>query len=108
MGTSISPKLNGMINKFEHKWSSHDGKLLLEKTNKWFEGHTTNLKIHYNIMEVTTISNIHDPKVAIYTKTYLHYPGVAPTQLDSSTSWISLMYGYSICLTPQQCLIVVG
>jgi len=39
MGTSISPKLNAMINKFEHKQSSHGGKLLLEKTNGWFEGH---------------------------------------------------------------------
>lgn len=39
MGTSISPKLNAMINKFENKQSSHDGKPLLEKTNRWFKGH---------------------------------------------------------------------
>lgn len=39
MGTSISPKLNAMINKFEHKRSSHDGKPLLKKTNGWIKGH---------------------------------------------------------------------
>ena len=33
-------------------------------------------------MEVTTISNIFDPKMATYIRTYQHYLSVAPTLIE--------------------------
>ena len=33
-------------------------------------------------MEVTTISNIFDPKIATYIRTYQHYLSVAPTLMN--------------------------